>query len=93
MLSTGEDRAGFAHLSFQEFFAAQRSFTVDEGRLTDVFRERAATPEWRNTLSFLFGRLVGTFSEPKKAIDLLEARLDGVSASDTGLLIVLADAA
>ena len=92
-LSAGDDRAGFAHLSFQEFFAAQRSFTVDEARLADVFERRAASPEWRNTLSFLFGRLVGTFPEPTKAIDLLEARLEHVTASDTGLLLVLADAA
>jgi formylglycine-generating enzyme required for sulfatase activity len=92
-LSTAGDRAGFTHLSFQEFFAAQRSFTVDEARIADVFLQRAATPEWRNTLSFLFGRLVGMFPEPKKAIDLLETRLDGAAASDTGLLMVLADAA
>lgn len=58
-----------------------------------MFLHRAATPEWRNTLSFLFGRLVGMFPEPKKAIDLLEARLEDVSARDTGLLMVLADAA
>lgn len=51
LLSAGDDRAGFAHLSFQEFFAAQRSFTVDETRLADVFTRRAASPEWRNTLS------------------------------------------
>jgi formylglycine-generating enzyme required for sulfatase activity len=93
LLSTGEDRAGFAHLSFQEFFAAQRSFTVDEARLGDVFRARAATPDWRNTLSFLFGRLVACFPEPTKAIDLLEAQLDVASPETTGLLVALADAA
>ena len=30
LLSTGEARAGFAHLSFQEFFAARRAFTHDQ---------------------------------------------------------------
>jgi formylglycine-generating enzyme required for sulfatase activity len=92
-LSAGDDRAAFAHLSFQEFFAAQRSFTVDEARLADEFVRRAASPEWRNMLSFLFGRLVGTFPEPTKAIDLLEGRLEHVTPGDTGLLLVLADAA
>jgi formylglycine-generating enzyme required for sulfatase activity len=92
-VSASEDRAAFAHLSFQEFFAAQRSFTVDEARLADIFLDRAGTPEWRNTLSFLFGRLVATFPEPTKAIDLLESRLSQATAGDTGLLLVLADAA
>ena len=93
LLSTGEARAGFAHLSFQEFFAAQRAFTVDEARLADVFLERAATEEWRNTLSFLYGRLVSVFPEPKKAIDLLEGLLEGASAREPGLALVLGEAA
>jgi formylglycine-generating enzyme required for sulfatase activity len=92
-LSTGDRRAGFAHLSFQEFFAAQRSFTVDEARLAAVFQERAGSPEWRNTLSFLFGRLVATFPEPTKAIELLETRLAAATAGETSGLLVLADAA
>jgi formylglycine-generating enzyme required for sulfatase activity len=93
LLSTGEDRAGFAHLSFQDYFAAQRSFTVDEATLGNVFVRRAAAPEWRNALSFLFGRLVATFPEPTKAIELLETRLAQVTPRETGLLLVLADAA
>ena len=88
-----EGRAGFAHLSFQEFFAAQRAFTVNDERLPEVFLERAQTAEWRNTLSFLFGRLLSAFSEPKKALDLLQAQIETVSGSDTGQLLVLADAA
>jgi formylglycine-generating enzyme required for sulfatase activity len=93
-IPAGQDRAGFAHLSFQEFFAAQRSFTVDEGRLADVFLGRAEAPEWRNTLSFLFGRLVGLFPEPTKGIDLVESLLRRAAASkNMGLLLVVADAA
>jgi formylglycine-generating enzyme required for sulfatase activity len=79
--------------SFQEFFAAQRGFSVDETRLADVFLARAPTAEWRNTLSFLFGRLVAVFSEPTKAIDLLETLLGRAGVEQTGLLTVVADAA
>jgi formylglycine-generating enzyme required for sulfatase activity len=92
-LSTGDDRAGFAHLSFQEFFAAQRSFTVDDAGVPEVFHRRAATPEWHNTLSFLFGRVVGSFPEPAKAIALLERLLTLGDAANAGLLLVLADVA
>ena len=92
-LGMGEERAGFAHLSFQEFFAAQRTFTVNETRLTDVFLQHGSTPEWRNTLSFLFGRLLATSSEPKKALDLLQERTAAADGSQTGLVLVLADAA
>lgn len=92
-LSAGADRAQFAHLSFQEFFAAQRSFAVGEARLVELFQQRAAMPEWRNTLSFLFGRLVGMFPEPTKAIDLVEALLGRATGTDAGLVLVLADAA
>ena len=91
LLSTGEDRVGFAHLSFQEFFAAQRAFTVDESRLVDVFAGRASTSEWHNTLSFLSGRLVGSFPEPTKAIDLLETLLGGADRGGGALLLVLAE--
>jgi formylglycine-generating enzyme required for sulfatase activity len=93
MLSTGDDRAGFAHVSFQEFFAAQRSFTVDEARLPDVFTSRAPSAEWHNTLSFLFGRLLSSFPEPTKAIELLEGLLDRADVSHSRFVLVLADAA
>jgi formylglycine-generating enzyme required for sulfatase activity len=93
LLSTGDDRVGFAHLSFQEFFAAQRSFSVDERRLADVFAARAGTPDWRNTLSFLFGRLHASFPEAAKAIELLEAQLQRASADTPSALVALTDAA
>jgi formylglycine-generating enzyme required for sulfatase activity len=93
LLSTGDDRVGFAHLSFQEFFAAQRSFSVDERRLADVFATRAETPDWRNTLSFLFGRVHASFPEAAKAIELLETQLQLASADTPSSLLVLTDAA
>ena len=66
---------------------------MKEQRLADVFLERAVRPEWRNTLSFLFGRLLSASTEPKKALDLLHMHIDGASESDTDLLLVVIDAA
>jgi formylglycine-generating enzyme required for sulfatase activity len=93
LLSTSDDRVGFAHLSFQEFFAGQRSLTVDEADLPGVFHRYADIPDWRNALSFLFGRLSMAFSEPTKAITLLEAQLAVASPHRPRALLVLADAA
>ncbi|MFO1113838.1 MAG: hypothetical protein U1E35_08295, partial [Rhodospirillales bacterium] len=48
-----DERAGFCHLSFQEFLAAQRlARTADD--IDGVFRERGSVAEWRPTLLFLF---------------------------------------
>jgi hypothetical protein len=68
---TGE-RAAFTHLSFQEFLAAERLLRSEDD-LEPVFRERAAVPEWRPTLMFLFaGKVAGR--TPRWGSDLL-ARL------------------
>jgi formylglycine-generating enzyme required for sulfatase activity/cellulose biosynthesis protein BcsQ len=61
--------------------------------LSSVFLERGSTTEWRSTLSFLFGRLVSAYAEPRKAVDLFEVLLDQASDSDEGLSLVVADAA
>ncbi len=71
LLSSGEKRARFYHLSFQEFLAAQRILDLADRSLLDVFCERAAAPEWRNTLSLLFGRVLGTSISPEKGINLI----------------------
>jgi hypothetical protein len=55
-LGRGDDRAGFFHLSFQEFFAGQRLADV-ENDLLSVFLQRSEVPEWHNTLSLLFASL------------------------------------
>lgn len=91
-LSTGDSRAGFAHFSFQDFFAAQRALDVDETSLPAFFQDRAKAPEWRNALSFLFGRMAGVFTEPKKAIDLLESCLRRATVDEPGLPLALWDA-
>lgn len=79
LLSSGEKRARFYHLSFQEFLAAQRILDLADRSLLDVFRERAAAPEWRNTLSMLFGRVLGTSVSPERGISLMRDMIDAIA--------------
>jgi formylglycine-generating enzyme required for sulfatase activity len=55
-LGRGEGKAGFYHLSFQEFLAGQRVADVEDD-VFPVFHARAESPEWHNTLSLLFAGL------------------------------------
>jgi formylglycine-generating enzyme required for sulfatase activity len=55
-LGRGDKTAGFYHLSFQEFLAAQHLDDVEHD-LLPVFLERAEVEEWHNTLSLLFASL------------------------------------
>lgn len=51
------ERAGFYHLSFQEFLAARRiARTTDD--IEQVFRDRGTVAEWRPTLLFLIARQI-----------------------------------
>lgn len=83
-------RASFYHLSFQEFLAAERMADVDRDRLLAVFRERGDRPEWRNTLSFLFGSQLAQNVSPKRAADLLAGFLDGVNPATSPAEALLA---
>lgn len=71
LLPRADKWAGFYHLSFQEFLAAQRILDVDGDRLFEVMVERSAMPEWRNTLSFVFASQLGQSMSPERSIKLL----------------------
>jgi hypothetical protein len=95
LLPKGEKRAGFYHLSFQEFLAAQWTLEVEEQGLSAVFAARATAPEWRNTLSFVFASLLGKSTTPERSIRLLGQLIekltpDGLPGS-LGLAVVVAD--
>ncbi|NOZ54792.1 MAG: SUMF1/EgtB/PvdO family nonheme iron enzyme [Gammaproteobacteria bacterium] len=66
LLPRGEEQAGFYHLSFQEYLAAER-LRVLETDLATCLRKYAATPEWRRTLMFLFCALAEI--RPQAALD------------------------
>jgi formylglycine-generating enzyme required for sulfatase activity len=66
LLPRGEEHAGFYHFSFQEFLAAERLQVLDAD-LATCLRQRAATPEWRRTLMFLFCTVA--YQRPQAALD------------------------
>ena len=85
------NRAGFYHLSFQEFLAAERIGDLEEERLFEVFVTRAGFAEWQNTLSFLFGSRLTKSTSPERSIGLLERLVEKVGPGDLGLSVVVAD--
>ena len=91
LVPQGEHRAGFYHLSFQEFLAARRLADVEAGQLLEVALERGAVREWRNTLSFLFGQVLATSTSPERAVGLLSDLIGRVGTADTAVQVVAAD--
>ncbi|MEI7701886.1 MAG: SUMF1/EgtB/PvdO family nonheme iron enzyme [Planctomycetia bacterium] len=79
LLQGKPEHAGFYHLSFQEFLAAEQLTRVNEGvdKLYDVFRERAAVLNWRLTLRFLLARRA-TVQGPQAVLELLKRLLDTI---------------
>ena len=93
LLPRGDRRAGFYHLSIQEFLAAQRLLDVagESDRLFEVFRARGAVAEWRNTLSFLFASQLGKSTSPERSIRLLGRLIEEGVAKSLGLAVVVAE--
>ena len=88
LLPRQDRRAGFYHLSFQDFLAAQRLLDLESDRLADVFRERAVAPEWRPALSFVFGSLLAKSTSPERSIRLLTRLVDLAAPAEFGLQVV-----
>ena len=92
--STGS--AGFYHLSFQEFLAAEQIAKCNEGvdKLLEVFLQRSPVPNWRPTLRFLLSRRVAIQGH-KPVLELLDRMLAKVNlrnvAKSAGLALSAVD--
>ena len=89
----GDKQLGFYHLSIEEFLAAERIFELRLDDLKQLFVERAAVPNWRNTLSLLFGRFMGAFSVATRPLALLSELIGELSDESFGLQLVVSDCA
>jgi hypothetical protein len=87
----GERDAAFSHLSFQEFFAAQRMVDVEADRLPAALAERSRVAEWRNTVSFLFGKLLADSTSPARPVQLLANFLDAIPPDQSPSQLVAVD--
>jgi formylglycine-generating enzyme required for sulfatase activity len=91
LLPRDDRRAGFYHLSFQEFLAAQRCTEIEGHRLAETFAERGRIPEWRHTLAFVFGRILAMHSSPEPAVRLLTEVVRGLASDQSAPAVVAAD--
>jgi len=66
LLPKEQRKAGFYHLSFQEFLAAVRLLQVDTP-IGDLLTRHASTPAWRPTLRFLFCAIADQ-NRPERAL-------------------------
>ena len=93
LLPRADKRAGFYHLSFQDFLAATRLQRTGE-RAPDLLARHASTPEWRATLRFLFGAIADQ-QRPEDALEgfaSLSARMEPAALeSDANPALLLAD--
>ena len=88
-LPQGQGRAGFYHLTIQDFFAAERLLLMPDVNLEALFRTRGNVPQWRSTLNFVFGALA---KSPAKAVPLLATLIGGLARGEERLGLVAWDA-
>jgi len=90
LLQPVDDRgASFFHYSFQEFLSAERLADLDRERVVHIFREHGGKPEWRNTLSFLFGAQLANNVSPQRAVELLLGIFDQVVQTTSAVQALL----
>jgi formylglycine-generating enzyme required for sulfatase activity len=91
LLPRADQRAAFYHLTLQDFLAAQRLLDLHEEELFDVFRLRGEVPEWRSTLSFVFGSQLAKHSSPQRSTTLLGRLVESLTHDRVGLAVVVGE--
>ncbi|MFN0054448.1 MAG: SUMF1/EgtB/PvdO family nonheme iron enzyme [Planctomycetales bacterium] len=91
LLPQGEHRAGFYHLTIQDFLAAQRMLDLPDGSLPNVFREHGDVNEWRSTLGFAFGGQLARSTSPQRSVALVGGLIEGLTDERIGLACVVGD--
>lgn len=91
LLPRDDRRAGFYHLSFQDFLVAERLADLDSARLPEVFEARAAAPEWRPALSFAFGSVLARNTSPERCVRLVAQLVERARADAYGLQVVIGE--
>jgi len=93
LLPRSDRRAGFYHLSFQEFLAAVRLRQI-RANVPALLARHAATPAWRRTLMFLFCAIAERES-PEAAVEDFACLLDALQPerlnADPNPALLLAD--
>ena len=93
LLPSGDEKGSFYHFSIQEFLAAQRLWdqASEHKQLVRLFCERSKMAEWHNTLSFLFGTVLGKCEDPERGIRLVRALIEQLNDETLRLAVVVGD--
>ena len=91
LLPRDGNRAGFYHLTFQDFLAAQRLLDVREAELFEVFRRRGPSPEWRSALCFVFGAQLARNASPQRSTELLGKLVGSLADDDVALSVLVGE--
>ena len=92
LLPKGDHRAGFCHLTIQDFLAAEWLYDQNRAKPVPIFRKYGGTPEWRRALTLLFGAWTSTrFVSKEEAVHLLTRLINGLKNAEIRLGVVLTD--
>ncbi|MEW8426621.1 MAG: SUMF1/EgtB/PvdO family nonheme iron enzyme [Candidatus Thiodiazotropha sp.] len=93
LLPQGEESAGFYHLTFQDFFAAEHSLHDPQSDVPQLLRDHATDPRWHPMLLFLLSGMIRSsngMDTPLRLFgDILRPRLSSGSLAQEPLPAIL----